>query len=344
MNEFIDFSSFGASSQSAQSGVRVLPESQMGPYSVVQNFKAEDMGEWDMLAMISENTPLNDALVLVGNRSQGDMMDMMEFEMDAPDDISEIDDDEERPDDYEVEDEDLDMDLYLDGEDFDFYGTPPQEGFDKQGMQCVDPKDILFFNSEKDSSKDVEHSIEFGLPERSPFASLLSDVEEFTYSSECGSLFDDVSQSAESSEDDSSAGLVNVFRREHKKASRIKSEQESSSLRSSSFSRPRELSSSSASSFSESQYSDEDSGIKSKVRPRSRKVVVASSQHHAYQCEWSTNGKSCGRTFTRPYDLTRHHETVHSTEKKVFHCSYCKDKTFSRLDALTRHMKTKHNA
>lgn len=61
--------------------------------------------------------------------------------------------------------------------------------------------------------------------------------------------------------------------------------------------------------------------------------------------------KPCLAKFSRPYDLTRHHNTIHSKNKIVFHCLECVknlgnegyDKTFSRLDALSRHIKSKHS-
>lgn len=59
----------------------------------------------------------------------------------------------------------------------------------------------------------------------------------------------------------------------------------------------------------------------------------------------------CSAQFSRSYDLTRHQNTIHAKRKTVFRCSECirmlgdsgYDKTFSRLDALTRHIKSKHD-
>lgn len=59
---------------------------------------------------------------------------------------------------------------------------------------------------------------------------------------------------------------------------------------------------------------------------------------------------SCSAQFSRSYDLTRHQNTIHAKKKSVFRCSECikiyghegYQKTFSRLDALTRHIKSKH--
>lgn len=74
-----------------------------------------------------------------------------------------------------------------------------------------------------------------------------------------------------------------------------------------------------------------------------------------HQCDLinpSTN-KPCNKQFSRPYDLIRHHETIHAAKKKIFRCVICegrynggrgngKLKTFSRGDALSRHIKVKH--
>jgi hypothetical protein len=55
-------------------------------------------------------------------------------------------------------------------------------------------------------------------------------------------------------------------------------------------------------------------------------------------------GKVCNIVFSRPYDLTRHEDTIHNPSKRKATCELCTDdKTFSRKDALTRHKKVKHN-
>lgn len=55
------------------------------------------------------------------------------------------------------------------------------------------------------------------------------------------------------------------------------------------------------------------------------------------------NGKPCNTVFSRPYDLTRHEDTIHNTTREKARCEICNDeKTFSRQDALTRHKKVKH--
>ncbi|KAI0998905.1 hypothetical protein K3495_g9291 [Podosphaera aphanis] len=53
--------------------------------------------------------------------------------------------------------------------------------------------------------------------------------------------------------------------------------------------------------------------------------------------------KPCNVVFSRPYDLTRHEHSVHNTKKKKVRCPLCKEpKSFSRNDALTRHMRIVH--
>jgi hypothetical protein len=58
-----------------------------------------------------------------------------------------------------------------------------------------------------------------------------------------------------------------------------------------------------------------------------------------------TTGKPCNTVFSRPYDLTRHEDTIHNTARQKVRCELCNDdKTFSRYDALTRHKKVKFSA
>lgn len=54
-------------------------------------------------------------------------------------------------------------------------------------------------------------------------------------------------------------------------------------------------------------------------------------------------GKACNTSFSRSYDLTRHEETIHNNRKQKVRCHLCtEEKTFSRNDALTRHMRVVH--
>lgn len=56
-----------------------------------------------------------------------------------------------------------------------------------------------------------------------------------------------------------------------------------------------------------------------------------------------STGKPCNTVFSRPYDLTRHEDTIHNARKQKVRCQYCtEEKTFSRHDALTRHMRVVH--
>lgn len=74
---------------------------------------------------------------------------------------------------------------------------------------------------------------------------------------------------------------------------------------------------------------------------------------HLCQLLNPSTGKPCNKQFSRPYDLIRHQETIHANKKKIFRCVLCegrynggkgngKSKTFSRNDALSRHIKVKH--
>lgn len=56
-----------------------------------------------------------------------------------------------------------------------------------------------------------------------------------------------------------------------------------------------------------------------------------------------STGKPCNSVFSRPYDLTRHEDTIHNARKQKVRCMVCQEeKTFSRSDALTRHMRVVH--
>jgi hypothetical protein len=68
-------------------------------------------------------------------------------------------------------------------------------------------------------------------------------------------------------------------------------------------------------------------------------------QHGPHVCNRinpSTN-KVCGSKFSRPYDLTRHEDTIHNASKMKLRCRICpEEKLFSRRDALNRHFKVCH--
>ncbi|CAH0054125.1 unnamed protein product [Clonostachys solani] len=56
-----------------------------------------------------------------------------------------------------------------------------------------------------------------------------------------------------------------------------------------------------------------------------------------------STGKHCNTIFSRPYDLTRHEDTIHNTRKQKVRCEVCtEEKTFSRADALIRHYRVCH--
>lgn len=74
-------------------------------------------------------------------------------------------------------------------------------------------------------------------------------------------------------------------------------------------------------------------------------LLARNSQAGPHKCTRinpSTN-KPCNTIFSRPYDLTRHEDTIHNGRKQKVRCPMCREeKTFSRNDALTRHMRVVH--
>lgn len=74
-------------------------------------------------------------------------------------------------------------------------------------------------------------------------------------------------------------------------------------------------------------------------------IMARNSQAGPHRCTRinpSTN-KPCNTIFSRPYDLTRHEDTIHNGRKQKVRCPMCREeKTFSRNDALTRHMRVVH--
>jgi hypothetical protein len=69
------------------------------------------------------------------------------------------------------------------------------------------------------------------------------------------------------------------------------------------------------------------------------------SQAGPHKCERinPSTGKPCNTIFSRPYDLTRHEDTIHNARKQKVHCPLCtEEKSFSRNDALTRHLRVVH--
>lgn len=72
---------------------------------------------------------------------------------------------------------------------------------------------------------------------------------------------------------------------------------------------------------------------------------LLNSQAGPHRCDRlnPSTGKPCNTVFSRPYDLTRHEDTIHNARKQKVRCNLCTDeKTFSRADALTRHYRVCH--
>lgn len=72
---------------------------------------------------------------------------------------------------------------------------------------------------------------------------------------------------------------------------------------------------------------------------------LLNSQAGPHKCERinPSTGKPCNTIFSRPYDLTRHEDTIHNARKQKVRCELCtEEKTFSRADALTRHFRVCH--
>jgi hypothetical protein len=72
---------------------------------------------------------------------------------------------------------------------------------------------------------------------------------------------------------------------------------------------------------------------------------VVESQTGPHRCDRTnpSTGKPCNTIFSRPYDLTRHEDTVHNARKQRVRCNLCtEEKTFTRADALTRHYRVFH--
>lgn len=77
----------------------------------------------------------------------------------------------------------------------------------------------------------------------------------------------------------------------------------------------------------------------------SASLLNRNNQAGPHKCERinPSTGKPCNTIFSRSYDLTRHEDTIHNNRKQKVRCQLCtEDKTFSRNDALTRHMRVVH--
>lgn len=74
-------------------------------------------------------------------------------------------------------------------------------------------------------------------------------------------------------------------------------------------------------------------------------AALRNTQNGPHKCERinPSTGKPCNTIFSRPYDLTRHEDTIHNARKQKVRCHLCtEEKTFSRNDALTRHFRVCH--
>ncbi|KAH8698576.1 putative C2H2 transcription factor [Talaromyces proteolyticus] len=81
------------------------------------------------------------------------------------------------------------------------------------------------------------------------------------------------------------------------------------------------------------------------AREHSTSLALRNSQAGPHRCKQinPSTGKPCNSIFSRPYDLTRHEDTIHNARKQKVRCHLCtEEKTFSRNDALTRHMRVVH--
>ena len=83
--------------------------------------------------------------------------------------------------------------------------------------------------------------------------------------------------------------------------------------------------------------------------PRMHEVAdtanVLNTQAGPHRCDRinPSTGKPCNTVFSRPYDLTRHEDTIHNARKQKVYCDLCsEEKSFSRADALTRHYRVCH--
>ncbi|KAH7108921.1 hypothetical protein EDB81DRAFT_874022 [Dactylonectria macrodidyma] len=84
--------------------------------------------------------------------------------------------------------------------------------------------------------------------------------------------------------------------------------------------------------------------------PRPREIVgmsssMLNSRAGPHRCDRVNprTGKPCSTVFSRPYDLTRHEDTIHNARMQKVRCNLCtEEKSFSRADALARHYRVCH--
>lgn len=71
-------------------------------------------------------------------------------------------------------------------------------------------------------------------------------------------------------------------------------------------------------------------------------AITTATRTNVFLCEHVTQGKRCGQTFRRSYDLSRH-QTIHLPNRQFFYCQQCRKK-FTRMDALRRHERVQGHA
>jgi hypothetical protein len=84
-------------------------------------------------------------------------------------------------------------------------------------------------------------------------------------------------------------------------------------------------------------------GISSSIT--AKQLMERNSQSGPHKCDRinPTTGKPYNSDFSRPYDLTRHEDTIHNMRKQKYRYAICtEEKTFSYMDALTHHMHVVH--
>jgi hypothetical protein len=80
--------------------------------------------------------------------------------------------------------------------------------------------------------------------------------------------------------------------------------------------------------------------------PEEGGMTSRNSQAGPHKCERinPSTGKPCNSIFSRPYDLTRHEDTIHNPRKQKLSCPFCvEEKLFSRSDAMSRHIRVIHS-
>lgn len=104
-----------------------------------------------------------------------------------------------------------------------------------------------------------------------------------------------------------------------------------------------------------SQYDDDSSDLSSAPstppppsRRRKTRPYYSSTKPHRCLATDPDTGRPCAKVFSRPYDLVRHQDTIHAAVRKHYICPVCvkngnEEKTFSRTDALARHIRVKHD-